>query len=221
MTNDVFASAPVAPAPEKKGKSKKAKPELHIGEKLDILAAASAITQSLESVILTHSEDVKGEMLKHFAQEGTALGRRPENVRGIGVHSSASLELRKRDSRTVLKEEEADMLREAGVRLGTKVIQEEKFFFNEEILKDPVLREKVSQALGLIDFGGMSPIIKQERIEASVIEENSINDAFAGKTPEEAEKLTKIVGTLAIKPVFTGSLKDAAELLVEAGVTLG
>lgn len=219
-TLDIFATAPAAPSTEKKAKGKKAKPELQIGTNLDVLAAADAIAKTLEGVQSAYSTMVKNTMSKHFASEGTTLGRRPENVRGIGDHSSASLELKKRDSRLALTTEEVTYLEEAGVEVEEKVTQEERFFFNEAILADPILRAKVSAAFALIEFGDITPIVKQEKVVSKIVSDESIEQAFKDKTPEQAEKLTAIVGTLAIKPTFAGTLREAIEVLETAGVTL-
>lgn len=216
---DMFAAAPTVQATPK-AKSKKAKPELNIGNNLDVLAAADAIAKTLKGVQEAYGTMVKSTMTEHFASQGTTLGRRPENVRGIGNTSDASLELRKRDERRVLSTEEAEALESAGVKVEEKVTQEERFYFNDAILSDPALREKISQALGLIDFGGQSPILKQEKVVSKIVTDESVEEAFAGKTKEEASALIGLVGTLAIKPKFNGTLKDAVDILDKAGISL-
>lgn len=216
---DMFATAPtVQAAPKAKGK--KAKPELNIGTNLDVLAAADAIAKTLKGVQEAYGTMVKSTMTEHFAKEGTMLGRRPENVRGIGNTSDASLELRKRDERRVLSTEEAEALEAAGVKIEEKVTQEERFYFNDAVLADEAMREKISKALSLIDFGGESPILKQEKVVSKIVTDESVEQAFAGKTEAEATTLVGLVGTLAIKPKFNGTLKDAVEVLDKAGISL-
>lgn len=217
---DMFAAAPTTTAPKAEKKAKKSKPELAIGRSLDVLAAADAIAKSMKGVIDAYGTMIKGSMSKHFASEGSTLGRRPENVSLIGDHSTASGELRKRDDRRVLVTEEAERLEAAGVAIEEKEIEPERFYFNDEILANPELRQKVSAALSLIDFEGKSPILRQERVIAKVVSEESIQQAFCGKTAEESERLLQIVGTLAIKPKFNGTLAEASEILTQAGVTL-
>lgn len=216
---DMFATAPtVQAAPKAKGK--KARPELNIGTNLDVLAAADAIAKTLKGVQEAYGTMVKSTMTEHFAKEGTMLGRRPENVRGIGNTSDASLELRKRDERRVLSTEEAEALEAAGVKIEEKVTQEERFYFNDAVLADEAMREKISKALSLIDFGGESPILKQEKVVSKIVTDESVEQAFAGKTEAEATTLVGLVGTLAIKPKFNGTLKDAVEVLDKAGISL-
>ncbi len=217
---DMFATAPTTPTKAAEKKAKKSKPELTIGRNLDVLAAADAIAKSMKGVIDAYGSMIKGSMTKHFATEGSTLGRRPENVSLTGDHSTASGELRKRDERRVLIVEEAEKLEAAGVVIEEKEIEPERFYFDNEILSDPEYRAKVSAALSLIDFGGKSPIVKQERVVAKVVSEESIQQAFVGKTADEAEQLLQIVGTLAIKPKFNGTLAEASEILTLAGVTI-
>lgn len=219
--NDMFATAPTAPKAEKKS-TKKAKPEMALGRNLDVLAAADAVAKTMKGVLEAYGTMVKTDMTKRFAVDGTANNRRPENMKGLGESSlvSASLELRKRDSRRSLTEDEATALEAAGVKVEEAVTQEERFYFNDQILSNPELRAKISQALSLIDFGGESPILRQDKVVSKVVTDESVEQAFQGKTAEEAEKLTQIVGTLAIKPSFSGSLADATQILANAGVTL-
>lgn len=216
---DMFATAPTIQA-ALKAKGKKPKPELNIGTNLDVLAAADAIAKALMGVQEAYGVMVKSAMTEHFAAEGAALGRRPENARGIGATSDASLELRKRDERRVLSTEEVETLEVAGVKVEEKTTQEERFYFNDTVLADASMREKISRALSLIDFGGESPILKQEKVVSKIVTDESMGQAFAGKTKKQAAILVGMVGTLAIKPKFNGTLKDAVGVLDRAGITL-
>lgn len=217
---DMFATAPTTKTEKKT--TKKAKPELALGRNLDVLAAADAVAKTMKGVLEAYGTMVKSEMTRRFAQDGSAAGRRPENMKGLGESSlvSASLELRKRDSRRTLTEEEATALETAGVKIEEVETQPERFYFNEALITNPEYRAKISQALSLIDFGGESPILRQEKVTSKIVTDESVEQAFAGKTAEEAEQLTQIVGTLAVKPAFTGSLADATQILASAGVTL-
>ena len=237
MTNataDIFASAVIAPPKEKKA-AKDKKVEIRIGTDLDLLAAADALQKTLKTVAEVHATDVKALMAKHFSHEGVLLGRRPENFRGLGDKSSASCQLKQRDSRRVLVAEEIEYLKKAGVAMEEKVTQEEAFLFNQDVLADPVLRAKISAAFALIDFGGLNPLVKQERIVSMIANDQSLETAYAAAKTQadaaktdtekkaaeaEAEKLAALVGTFSITPKFDGSLQDAMQVLIAAGVTL-
>lgn len=217
-TLDVFAAAPTVKA---KKEPKKGPEEILIGKDLEIFAAASAVMASLKSVATIYESRVKDAMAGLFAHMGTEKNGRPDNFRGTSDNASASCELRKRDSRRELSKEEAEYLQSKGVSVEEKVIDEERFFFNEEIMTDPVLRKKVADALAKIDFGGKAPILRQEPKSIQVVSDSSVDEAFkmAG-SEEEAKKMIAVIGTLAIKPKFDGDLKAAVEVLDKAGVKL-
>lgn len=221
---DIFASALTAPAPEKK---KKGPAEVRIAANaqganpLDLLAAADALAKTLKTVAECHGTAVKSQMADYFATEGLKLHRRPDNFKGMADHATASCQLKKRDSRRPLEPAEVEVLEAAGVKIEKVTTQEERFFFNDEILANPDLRAKVSAALSLIDFGGLNPLLKQEKVESSVACDESVEAAFANaKNEDEAKKLAAIVGTLSITPKFSGTLQDAMGVLISAGVTL-
>ncbi len=217
---DIFSAAEkVAPTPEKK--AKKTKEQIVLGSDLDNFSAAVAVTKTLEGVAATYEARIKANMLKLFASMGSEANKRPANFEGVGATSSASCELKKRASSSVLTEEEASMLTEKGIKLDEKVIREEAYLFNQAILADPVLRKKVSDALSKIDFGGISPILHQEREVKKVIHEESLDQLFMlSESEDEAAALIPTVGTLSIKPKFEGTLSDAVSMLEAAGVTL-
>lgn len=200
---------------------KDTKPQVELGMDLDVLAAADALVKTLKTTQETYGTKVKQGVTEHFVKEGMLLKRRPENVRGLGLKSSASLEMRKRDERRVLTEDEVALLTRVNVRMKEVVVQEEAFIINPQLMNNPKHKDKIAQALGLLDFDGESVLVKQERITAMVVTEESLDDAFANaQTPEEERELISVVSTLAAKPTFNGSLMEAAQVLVEAGIKL-
>ena len=218
---DMFAAAEkVAPTPVKKA-GKKDKETIVLGSDLDNLSAATAVIKSLEGVSAIYEAKVKANMLKLFANMGKEANKRPANFEGTGAVSSASCELKKRASTSILTAEEAEMLTEKGIKLDEKEVRPEAYLFNQAILLDPVLRKKVSDALSKIDFGGISPILHQEREVKKIIHEESLDQVFMLCEDEaEAESLLPTVGVLSIKPKFDGTLSDAVLMLEAAGVTL-
>src|SRR5574343_185140 len=216
MAKDLFKTAPT---------SKKAEPkeptELKIGRDLDILAAADVISKAAETIEEKYGSRIRNTMLTHFTRTGTKLDKRPTNVKGLGLRwAEASLELKKRDVRRVLNPTELAALQKAGVPTQKKVVTEEHYYFNEELLADPAIRAKINTALSLIDFGGKDPILKQEEVSVQIVTDESLEQAFVGKTPKQAEELIALVGTLAIKPKFNGTVADAVAVLYGAGVEL-
>jgi len=216
---DMFASAIKAPKVEEK---KKGKEQIQMGRDLDTYAAASAVLKSLEAVKAEYELKLKTTMAKLFSHIGIENRSKPANFEGIGPVSTASCEIRKRSSASVLTDDEANALREKGITLEEKVVREEAYLFNAAILADPVLRKKVSDALAKIDFGGVAPILHQEREVKNIVAEDGIDQLFKlSETEDQALGMLGMVGVLALKPKFDGTLSDAVALLeTQAGVKL-
>jgi hypothetical protein len=245
---DLFAAAPTAPAAPKvdaKGKSKRR--EIPLTSKFgageeekkvnthDLYAAAKAIATAATTLTKSLEEDVKKETKGHFTTLGLE-GKGSDSFTGTSDHANSNCQLRKRATTSTLTPEEVRIAQENNIPLEKKVIKEavpERFFFNEELLSNPTYREQISKALGKINFGGVNPIIRQapeEEISSYVTTDHSIDAIFNitakhdFETQEEkvikTKQLLDIVGVLALKTQFTGSLKDAFNLLEKAGIKL-
>ena len=218
-TLDMFASAPKAPAVAETKKGKKDKEQVQLGKDLDVLCAASAVAKSLEGVQKVYDAKVKEVMTRMFTHLGVEANGRPSNFEGAGATSTASCQLKK--SSSVLSTENADKLKEKGISLEEKVVREEAYLFNSAILADPVLRKKVSDALSKIDFGGVSPIIHQEKEVKMIVAEDSIDQLFKlAETEDDVKELLPMVSVLSITPKFSGTLTEAVTMLETVGVKL-
>jgi hypothetical protein len=223
---DLFATAPtVAPKPAaaKKGKKK----EFALSETHTLYAAAKSLVDSATTIVKTLEAEVKAETKEIFANEGVRLNGQPENFDGISAHASSNCQLRHRASTSVLSEEEVRIAKENGIPLAEKVTKEavpERFFFEESLLSNPEYRAKISAALSTIDFGGISPIVRQapeEKVFGYIVAENAIDELFKKvKDTTKAKELMSIVGVLALKTKFDGTLQDAVKILDEAGIKL-
>ena len=215
---DMFASAPKA-TPLAETKSKKDKEQVQIGNDLDVLSAAAAVVKSLEATKTVYDAKVKEVMTRMFTHLGVEANGRPSNFEGAGTMSTASCQLKK--SSSVLSEDAATKLAERGISLDEKVVREEAYLFNPAILADPVLRKKVSDALSKIDFGGVAPIIHQEKESKKIVAEDSIDQLFKlAETEEDVKELLPMVSVLSITPKFNGTLTQAMAMLETAGVKL-
>jgi hypothetical protein len=243
---DLFATAPTAPAaPKVESKSKSKKTVALTGKweekenAHDLFAAAKAIADAATGFMKTLEGEVKKETKKIFTEMGMTLGKKPESFEGTSAHANSNCQLRQRASTSPLTPEEIRIARENNIPLEEKVIRAEipeRFFFNEDLLSNPKYRYQISKALGKIDFGGQSPIIRQapeEKVVAYITAENSIDALFNGTIKKDdhafetgqdevakVQQLMSLVGVLALKTQFTGSLKDAFELLEKAGIKL-
>jgi hypothetical protein len=203
----IFTEAKVVAAPvEKEKKDKNEKREVNLGESLDIVAAISALTDTLESIKKTLDSQLKDQMTAEFVEEAIKTQRKPESFRGVGSVSSVSCEIRKRSSRSVLKPEEVVILNRLGIKTEKKVTKEaiqEHYFFNSKAFDDPKLVQEISDRLdGLTTADGEGLMMKQEgraAVESDVVDADVLNEA--AKSITDVTDLTtvyKIVATNAL-----------------------
>jgi hypothetical protein len=213
----MFAAAPTV-APKK---SKKDREEIDMGNDLNIFSGLAALITTLKATQTIYEAKLKTKMTNIFAEKGLAQNKRPANWHGTSSLAEASMQLKCRASSSILTTEEVKALQEAGITVNKKEISPERFLFNQAILSNPDLRAKVSAALSLIEFGDIQPILHEAAVEQYVVEDGTLDQVFQlAKTQEKAESLLPFVSVLAIKPSFKGGLKDATNLLIDAGIRL-
>jgi len=181
------AIEPKKPVKKTSNKEEVTMPGLRHFAELDALIKALAAIQS------TLDTSLKGVALDHFV--ATANGRKPESFRGLDDGASASFELRKRSSRSILSEAELEQLERLGIKPEKSTTVPKMFGINPKYSADETLLDKVSSAIEKIvpeDF-----IVVQEEKSNFIVGESTMEDAFRkGATAETV----LLVGTLAIKP---------------------
>lgn len=228
-TVNIFANATVIEPKKAKPKSKaKAKREVDMGTSLDVSAAIGALTVSLESIKETIDEELKAKMTKEFVEEAIRTQRRPESFKGTSTQSSASCEIRKRSTRSVLKEEEINFLNLHGVETETKVIKEaipERYVINPKAFAEPELLQEISNRLdGLTTKDGEGLVLLQEAkdaVEAEVVGNNTLDDVSKKITnPSILARVFEIVSVNALGKfkLEDSSLNNIFAILLEAGI---
>jgi hypothetical protein len=225
---NVFASAAVINQPEEKNKKKDNKREVDLGTNLDISAAIDALTTALNSIKETIDEEIKDKMTAEFVAEAHKTQRKPESFRGVSEKASASCEIRKRSTRSVLKPEEVDILRKYGLEIETKEIKPavpEHYVINPKALEDVELVEEISSRLeGLTTKDGQGIIMLQEGREAEtaeVVGNNILNEA--AKKIKKKHILEKVFNIVAANALGKYNLKDSSlsnifAILMENGI---
>jgi hypothetical protein len=225
---NVFASAAVINQPEEKKKKKDNKREVDLGTNLDISAAIDALTTALNSIKETIDEEIKDKMTAEFVAEAHKTQRKPESFRGVSEKASASCEIRKRSTRSVLKPEEVDILRKYGLEIETKEIKPavpEHYVINPKALEDVELVEEISSRLeGLTTKDGQGIIMLQEGREAEtaeVVGNNILNEA--AKKIKKKHILEKVFNIVAVNALGKYNLKDSSlsnifAILMENGI---
>ena len=211
MATNLFAKAKEQAIKQvDKGSKKKAVPEYNI-EQLNDLAAIDAVMKSLDTMRTTIEQDIKGQMMSIFVDEGTKRKTRPKNFRGTDTRSSASCELKKRTSRSRLTQEEVDLLTKFGVSYDTSTDVTTTFIINPNYADDMSLLETVSK---LLEGHVPSDFIQmQQGVEIRSVSDRSLDQVFESTdvSRRDMANLLKTVGTLSLKPIYEGDVTNAIE----------
>lgn len=206
-TKSIFTTAKVVKVKEEVKTSKaNGKREVDLGTELNIVAAISSLTDTLETIKATMDAELKAKMTAEFVAEAVKIQRKPDSFKGTSTQSSASCELRKRSTRSVLKPDEVKILQKYGIGTETKIVKDEipqHYFFNPKAFEDPKLVEKISNRLeGLTTDDGEGLVMLQEGREAvksEVVGADVLNEVSKKITdPELLTKILKIVSVQAL-----------------------
>ncbi len=182
----------------KQAKGKKSKGREVQVKGLNELASIKAVLAALEGLAITTEAQIKAQMAEEFVTEGCAIGRRPENFKGIDLGATASCQIRKRSSKSVLSEGEVELLEANGVTYETIDDVEDTFVINPAYSGDSDLLEKISKKLATIKGLPEDFIQHQEGKSRRVASDASVQEIFTLK-PEVTNELLDVVATLAIR----------------------
>jgi hypothetical protein len=209
---NIFATATVAPA--KKSTKKAEKVEVAING-LEVYAALDAAYKTIEALKVSARENIDSQIRAYFVEKGVALGAQPANFRGIDSDASASCELRKRSSRSVLNEQEIQILEEAGIPVDEITDKPETFIINPAYLADTELMTKIGEILGAVEGIPADFMQKQEAKKSSIVNDESLVTLFK-KGEKEIGELLPILTTTAVKPTLAADkTAEALKLVAE------
>ncbi len=200
MTANMFdkAKATETTKPKSKGKSK---PTINVAD-LHMYAALKAAEKAIGTMVDTLKETVNETALEAFIEAG-----RSDSIQGIDGDTTASLQLRKRTSRSVLSDQEVLVLNELNISVEKST--DSRFYINNEYAEDQELLGKVAAALdGIVpeDFIGHTG-------EKFVVTSDSMREAFANCDKTNLRDVLKIVSTQAARTKFGGSHDDMVAIL--------
>ena len=200
MTANMFDKAKTTEIAKPKSKGK-AKPQINV-EDLHMYAALKAAEKAIGTMVDTLKETVNEAALEAFVTAG-----RSDSIQGIDGDTTASLQLRKRSSRSVLSEQEVLVLNELNISVEKSA--NSLFYIKNEYAEDQVLLGKVSKALeGIVpeDFIGHTG-------EKFVVGSASMREAFENCDETNLRDILKIVATQAARTKFGGSHDDMVAIL--------
>lgn len=197
---NLFAKAKATEVSTPKSKGK-VKPQIAV-EDLRMYAALKAAQKTIESLVDTLAQSVNEEALDAFVESGRA-----DSIEGIDGDTTASLQMRKRSSRSVLSDQEAIVLDSLGI--SRELSANSKFYINGKYSEDTELLEKVSNALdGIVpdDFLGHTG-------DKYVTSASSIVEAMKLADKDVRRDVLKIVGVQATRTKFGGSHDEMLAIL--------
>lgn len=179
----------------------KAKPQIAVKD-LRMYAALKAAQKTIETMVETLKESVNVESMDAFIESG-----RSDSIQGVDGDTTASLQLRKRNARSVLGDQEVVVLDQLGI--STELSSNSKFYINGKYSEDTDLLGKVSDALdGIVpeDFLGHTG-------DKYVTTATSVNEAMAIEDKDTRRDVLHIVCTQAARTKFGGSHDEMLSIL--------
>lgn len=215
---NIFNNAPAAPAATPKKKNgKKVKDEVDLGRDMDRLAALKLV----EAAVGQMATQLHGEMRERvrgiFTDEMDESHRRPESFRGVGREASASCELRKVPSTTVLDDITAQRLKKLGIDPAEEITVPERFVINPAILEDPATMKILAQAIANEPrLKDVQVIQKQQEVKKVSAPDDVLEQLAASRiSKRELSELLEKVAVVAVGKYSIPGAKDQLEAAVQ------
>ena len=203
MSNNMFTAAKEKQPAKTTGKGKATKPQFDV-ESLHQYAALKNAAKQIDTALETLKEEVNEQAFDIFLNSQSK-----DSFQGIEGDTSASLQLRKRTSRSLLTEAEQALLESHDISM--KKTEDSRFYIARDYSDNAELLEKVSAALeGIVpeDFFGHTG-------DKYVVGDDAINEALRIEDEDNRRDVTKVVSTQAARCNFGGSNQEALDILRE------
>lgn len=183
--------------------SGKTKPEIDVNG-LRHYAALKNAQKQIEAALETLKADVNGAAIDYFLN-----AQRKDSIQGVEGDTTASLQLRKRTSRSVLSDQEYSVLSDLGI--DTDLAADARFYINNDYAEDSDLLGKVSAAL--------EGVVPADFLKATspkyVVSGNAVDQALQIEDETMRETVVEMVTTQAARCKFGGSNEEALNILRE------
>lgn len=190
-----------AKQPTKKAPGKNAKPQFDV-ESLREYAALKNAQKQIDAALETLKEEVNDQALEIFLNK-----QNKDSFQGVEGDTTASLQLRKRTSRSSLSEAEQELLDAHGV--DTKKTEDSRFYIDRRYSDNAELLGEVATALeGIVpdDFFGHTG-------DKYVVGDDALSQALSIADENTRRDVIKVVGTQAARCNFGGSNEEALDIL--------
>lgn len=174
-----------------------------------VLADVKAVREDLEI-------EIKGLARAEFLRKGTATKCQPENFRGLEQGASASMEMRKRSTKSALSDEEKTLCDELGIEYEEREEVIETFVINPTYLADEKVMAALEKAVGEAVRQHRLPLDilqKQEGVKRTILVDNALATLFT-KSKEVVEQALSFCCVMAVgKTKFPGTIEAAIKVV--------
>lgn len=202
----------------KKSSGKKSDKDEFLCEGLYQIAALDQVLADVKAARDDLEVEVKALVQEEFVRLGCATKRQPANFIGCENGATASLELRKRSTRSTLKVEEITLCDEFKIEYEDVWDVIETFVINPEYLADKKVMGALEKAVGAAIAQGKLPLDilqKQTGVSRTILSEVALPNLFA-KGKEIVEKAISFCSVLAVgKTKFPGTIDDAIKIAAD------
>jgi hypothetical protein len=199
----MFEAAKAKQPTKKSGKGKAAKPQFDIAA-LEEYAALKNASKQIEAALETLKEEVNEQAMDIFLNS-----QDPKSFQGVDGNTTASLQLRRRTSRSVLSEAEQELL--DAHNIDTVKTEDSRFYIDRRYSDDQDLLAKVAAALeGVVpeDFFGHTG-------DKYVVGTDALSQALKVEDEDDRRSVVKVVGTQAARTNFGGSNEEALSYIAK------
>lgn len=198
---NMFEKAKATQPAKTSGKGKAAKPQFDI-DSLREYAALKNAQKQIDAALETLKEEVNDQALEIFLNS-----QDPKSFQGVDGDTSASLQLRRRTSRSTLSDAERELLDAHDIDVVKT--EDSRFYIDRRYSDDAELLGKVSAALeGIVpeDFFGHTG-------DKYVVGTDALSQALKVADEDTRRSVVKVVGTQAARTNFGGSNEEALAII--------
>lgn len=198
---NMFEAAKAKTPAKSTGKGKATKPQFDITSLREYAALKNAQKQ-IAAALETLKEEVNDQALDLFLNKMD-----PASFQGVDGDTTASLQLRRRSSRSVLSEAETDLLNAHEIEMVKT--EDSRFYIDRRYSDDQELLGKVATALeGVVpeDFIGHTG-------DKYIVGKDALSQALKIADENDRRSVAKVVGTQAARCNFGGSNEEALRIL--------
>jgi len=207
--SNLFAQAKLATAVASSTSSEK------VVEGVKLLAQMQAVLTAINSMYATIENEVKEAAKELYIKEGLQSKSQPDNFDITEDNCSANYQMRKRSTRSVLKDAELKLLTDNNIPFEMAVVQKEMFTINPAYTNNQELLQKISDKISRIPDLPSDFILYVPEESKPVTTSESITEVFSRVSDaSKIRELLNVVGVQALRVRSdNGDISEAFDII--------